>query len=69
MALPKLPVLFALDRNPQAENEPFGASGFSGQKRPRPQVTHSEQVTTEIFGPDFCLTGGPLGNKIQLQSF
>jgi hypothetical protein len=39
------------------------------QKCTHPQVTHREWVTTENFGPDFRLTGGPLGNKIQLPKF
>jgi hypothetical protein len=40
-----------------------------GQKFSRPQVTRREWVTTENFGPDFRLTGEPLGNKIQLPKF
>jgi hypothetical protein len=67
--LHKLPVLFALEGNPQPENEPFGRSARASQKSQFPQVTRYEQVTTENFGPDFHLTGEPLGNKIQLQSF
>jgi hypothetical protein len=32
-------------------------------------VTRQEQVTADIFGPHFRLTGEPLGNKIQLPKF
>jgi hypothetical protein len=61
--------LFALERNPQAENRAFGRSGQISQKDTGAQVTRQEQLTPENFGRDFRLTGEPLGNKIQLPKF
>jgi hypothetical protein len=51
------------------ENQRFGEACGKVQKRTLPQVTLREGVTTENFGPDFHLTGEPLGNKIQLPKF
>jgi hypothetical protein len=69
MALHKLPVLFALDRNPPAENGTFGDPAVPAGKSTGLQVTRRERVTTKKFAGDFPLTGEPIGNKIQLQSF
>jgi hypothetical protein len=55
----KLPVLFALERNPQVENEAFGDLGPIGKICLYSQVARQEQVTTENFRPDFRLTGEP----------
>ena len=52
----KLPVLCTLEGNPQPETEVFRVFGRIVEKRPVSQVTPYEQVTTEIFGPDFFLT-------------
>jgi hypothetical protein len=61
--------LFALERNPQAENELFGPFRHFSRNTLCSQVTLYEKVTGKNFQPDFCLTAEPLGNKIQLQSF
>jgi predicted 2-oxoglutarate/Fe(II)-dependent dioxygenase YbiX len=61
--------LFALERNPQAENHAFAQFRSSGQKGKGAQVTRQEQLTPENFGRDFRLTGELLGNKIQLPKF
>jgi hypothetical protein len=61
--------LSALERIYQVEIEGFGGPGQRGQKSTRPQVTRREGVTTENFEADFRLTGGPIGNKIQLPKF
>jgi hypothetical protein len=60
--------LFALERNPQAENQSFGASRHFDENARGPQVSLYETVTGKNFRLDFRLTGEPLGNKIQLQS-
>src|ERR1017187_8890611 len=67
--LHKLPVLFALERNPQAQNQSFGACRRFRRNAGYPQVSLYETVTGKNFAPDFPLTAEPLGNKIQLQSF
>ncbi|MGA2196707.1 MAG: hypothetical protein ABSH40_15710 [Bryobacteraceae bacterium] len=61
--------MFALDRNPQAQNQSFGVCRHFSRKARRLQVSLYETVTGKNFEPDFRLTGEPLGNKIQLQSF
>jgi hypothetical protein len=65
----KLLFLSALDRIHQVEIEGFDGPRHTGQKSTRPQVTRREWVTTENFDTDFRLTGGPIGNKIQLPKF
>jgi hypothetical protein len=69
MSLHKALFLCTLDRNPQAESQPFGDLSRASQKCPLPQVTRREWVTTKNFDLDFHLTGEPLGNKIQLPKF
>ena len=47
----------------------FRPPAISAGKTLLPQVRLHEQLTAENFAPDFFLTWGPRGNKIQLQSF
>ena len=47
----------------------LGALAPSVEKLASLQVGRKERFTTKNFQPVFPLTGEPLGNKIQLQSF
>jgi hypothetical protein len=52
----KLPILYILERNPQAENGLFAAYALPVENQAAPQVIPYEGVTTKLFEPDFFLT-------------